>query len=215
MDVVELCLADNSRGVELATEDGPVAAVRPVNFLRFSVELEEECLGQPGLDELVRHCVRKIPERIKGMDVVELRSLSGNLPVQSVYTPFDVGGHSVQGVLPPTPTINGRRVEKHLEGAVNEPIAQPATARLCRHRCFADSIASPNTDDEVQLFVGGPDDLALSKGGAEGIVSSDAAVLEVADSREILGREIPISISLLDIWCKRMRTPRQPHCISS
>jgi hypothetical protein len=88
-------------------------------------------------------------------------------------------------------------------------------AWLCRHGCFADGIASPNTNDEVWLFMGGPDDLTLSKGGAEGIVSSDAAVLEVADSGEILGREIPVSISLLDIWCKRMCTPRQPHCILS
>jgi hypothetical protein len=214
-DVVELRLADNSGGVELATEDGPVAAVRPVDFLGFSVELEEECLGQPGSDELVGHRVRKIPERIKGVDVVELRSLSGNLPVQSVYTPFDVGGHSVQGVLPPTPTIDGRRVEKRLEGAVDESVAQPATARLRCHGCFADSIASPDTDDEVRLFAGGPDDLALSKGGAEGTVGSDAAVLEGADPGEILGREIPVSISLSDIWCKRMRTLRRPRCISS
>jgi hypothetical protein len=212
--VVQLCLADNSGGVEFAAEDGPVAAVRPIGFLRFSVELKEECLGQPGSDELVGHRVRKILERIEGADVIKLQSLSGNLLVQSVYTPFNAGGHSVQGVLPPTPTINGQRVEKHLEGTVDEPITQPAAARLCRRGCFIDGIASPDTDDEVRLFAGGPDDFALTKGGAEGTVSSDTAVLEGANPGEILGREIPVSISLTDIWRKRMHTPMRPRCIS-
>lgn len=82
-------------------------------------------------------------------------------------------------------------MEKHLEGAVDEPVAQPAAAWLCHHGCFADGIASPNTDDEVWLFAGGPDNLALLKGSAEGTVGSDAAILEGADPGEILRREIP------------------------
>jgi hypothetical protein len=197
--IIQLRLADNAGGVEFAAENRPVAVVRPIDFLGLSVELEEECLGQPGSHELVGHRVRKIAERIECADVVELRGFSGNLPVQSVYAPSDVGGHSVQGVLPPAPTIDGRGVEKGLEGAVDEPVAQPATARLCRRGRFIDGVASPDTDDEVRLFAGGPDDLALSKSGPEGTVGPNAAILKGADSGEMLGREIPTPISLADV----------------
>ncbi|GIJ84961.1 hypothetical protein Asppvi_003816 [Aspergillus pseudoviridinutans] len=186
--VLQFHLADNAGGIKFIVEDGPVAAVRLINFLKFSVELEEECLGQPGLDELVRHYVRKFLERIKGADVVKLRGFSGNLLVQSVYAPFDAGRHSVQCVLPPSLIINSRGVEKRLEGAVNEPVTQPVTARLCCPGCFVNGIASPNTNDKVQLFTGRPDNLTLMKGGPQGTVSPDAAVLKSADSGEILGR---------------------------